>query len=53
MGRLLKYKTDTEKRESQRRWSLEYYHRNKEKIDEGRKWKYWVEKFRQEGILKG
>lgn len=51
MGRKLKYKTDEEKKEIQRKWSLEYYHRNKKSIDKDRKRKYWLKKFEQEGIL--
>jgi hypothetical protein len=34
MGRKKKYLTDEQREEAQRRWSLEYYYRNKEKINE-------------------
>jgi len=40
MGRLKKYKTEEERRDAQRRWSKEYYWRNKEKIDEQAKQRY-------------
>ena len=29
MGRKRKYNTETEKREAQRKWSMEYYYRNR------------------------
>ena len=29
MGRQRKYSSEEEKREAQRRWSMEYYHRNR------------------------
>ena len=29
MGRQRKYKTKEEKKDAQRRWSMEYYHRNR------------------------
>jgi|TARA_B100000427_G_C15104859_1_gene418844 hypothetical protein len=32
MGRKRKYKTKEEKLEAQRKWQMEHYHRNKEKI---------------------
>ena len=32
MGRKKKYNTDTEKVEAQRKWNMEYYERNKERI---------------------
>ena len=28
MGRKRKYNTETERKEAQRKWSMEYYHRN-------------------------
>ncbi len=34
MGRKKKYNTEKEKIEAQRRWNMEYYERNKEKIKE-------------------
>lgn len=34
MGRKKKYKTEEERLEAQRRWNMEYYHRNKEKLKE-------------------
>jgi hypothetical protein len=38
MGRKKKYNTEEEQLEAQRRWNMEYYHRNKEKLKEkGRK----------------
>jgi hypothetical protein len=49
---MLKYKTEKDKKEAQRRWSLEYYHRNKEKVDDEQKRNYWIKRFRREGILK-
>lgn len=33
MGRLKKYKTDDEKKEAQKKWAREYYHRNKIEIN--------------------
>lgn len=51
MGRRLKYKTEDEKREVQKKWSLEYYHRNKDKIDKNQKRRYWLDKFTKEGIV--
>jgi hypothetical protein len=32
MGRKRKYLTEDEKNEAQRRWMMEHYHRNKEKL---------------------
>lgn len=32
MGRKKKYDTEEEKNEAQRRWNMEYYERNKERI---------------------
>ena len=29
MGRKRKYNTETERKEAQRKWSMEYYHRNR------------------------
>ena len=29
MGRRRKYNTETERKEAQRKWSMEYYHRNR------------------------
>jgi hypothetical protein len=40
MGRLKKYKTEEERRDAQRKWSREYYWRNKERIDEQAKKRY-------------
>ncbi len=40
MGRKKKYLTDEERIEAQRRWNMEYYHRNKEKIKENAKQRY-------------
>jgi hypothetical protein len=32
VGRKLKYKTEDEKQDAQRRWQMEHYYRNKEKL---------------------
>tara|TARA_Y100000780_G_C13380381_1_gene300159 strand:+ start:257 stop:436 length:180 start_codon:yes stop_codon:yes gene_type:complete len=32
MGRKVKYNTKTEKQDAQRRWQMEHYHRNKERL---------------------
>ncbi len=37
MGRKLKYHTKEEKVIAQRRWSLNYYNKNKEKVDKDAK----------------
>jgi len=44
MGRLKKYKTPEEKIAAQRRWSLAYYYRNKERINKRIMKKYYAEK---------
>jgi hypothetical protein len=41
MGRIKKYKSEEEKKAMQRKWSLEYYHRNKEKINKTRMKEYY------------
>ena len=46
MGRLKKYKTDEERKEAQRRWSKKYYWKNKEKIDDKNKARYWYKKMK-------
>lgn len=43
MGRLKKYMTNDEKKEAQKKWALEYYHRNKEKINKKTMEKYYAE----------
>lgn len=42
MGRKKKYKTDEEKKEIQRKWSLEYYYRNKDIINKKLMDKYYA-----------
>ena len=44
MGRKIKYETDHEKRQAQRRWRREYYQRNKEKCRKARMDYYWRKK---------
>jgi hypothetical protein len=44
MGRFKKYKTDEEKKEAQKNWAKEYYHRNKLKINEKTMEKYYGKK---------
>lgn len=51
MGRLLKYRTKEEKNEAQRQWSRNYYYKNKKNIDDKSKRKYWMDKFKKEGLL--
>jgi hypothetical protein len=41
MGRLKKYSTEEEKKEAQKKWANEYYHRNKEKINKRAMEKYY------------
>lgn len=41
MGRKQKYKTNEERKEAQRRWAREYYHRNKDKINKRAMEKYY------------
>lgn len=41
MGRLKKYKTEEEKKEAQKKWANQYYHRNKEKINKKAMEKYY------------
>jgi hypothetical protein len=43
MGRKRIYKTKEEILTSRRRWSLEYYHRNREKCNKKRMERYWNE----------
>lgn len=40
MGRTKKYITEEQKQEAQRKWSQNYYSKNKEKIDEKAKTRY-------------
>ena len=40
MGRKLKYKTEKERREAQRKWQMEHYLRNKEKIKQKARERY-------------
>lgn len=44
MGRKKKFKTDQEKSEAMRRWRMEYYFRNKQKINEDAMKKYYERK---------
>lgn len=44
MGRLKKYKTEEDRRESQRRWAREYYYRNRETINKKAMEKYYEQK---------
>ena len=48
MGRLKKYITEEEKIEAQRKWSLEYYYRNKEKINKKIMEKYYGRKLQND-----
>jgi len=41
MGRKLKYKTNDERIQAQRRWALEYYYRNQEMCKKKRMEKYY------------
>ena len=40
MGRKLKYKTEKERRDAQRKWQMEHYLRNKEEIKEKARQRY-------------
>ena len=40
MGRKLKYKTEKERRDAQRKWQMEHYLRNKEKIKQKARERY-------------
>ena len=44
MGRKLKYKTEKERRDAQRRWQMEHYIRNKEEIKQKARDKYREQK---------
>ena len=44
MGRKLKYKTEKERRDAQRRWQMEHYLRNKEEIKQKARDKYREQK---------
>jgi hypothetical protein len=46
MGRRSKYKTEEERKEAQRKWNREYYHRNKDKINSQRMEKYYEGKLK-------
>ena len=41
MGRSKKYSTEEERKEVQKKWANEYYHRNKEKINKKAMEKYY------------
>ncbi|MBC8428442.1 hypothetical protein H8D04_01020 [bacterium] len=47
MGRIKKHITEDEKKQAQRKWSLDYYHRNKDKINKEKLEKYYEEKIRE------
>lgn len=51
MGRKPKYKTDEERKEAQRKWAREYYHRNKDKINKRSMEKYYERKNKMEKKL--
>jgi len=40
MGRKLKYKTEKERRDAQRKWQMDHYQRNKEEIKEKARQRY-------------
>ena len=40
MGRKLKYKTEKERREAQRKWQMDHYQRNKEEIKQKARERY-------------
>ena len=40
MGRKLKYKTEKERRDAQRKWQMEHYLRNKDKIKQKARERY-------------
>ena len=44
MGRKRKYYTEKERRNAQRRWSREYYYRNREKINKKYMERYYERK---------
>jgi hypothetical protein len=44
VGRKLKYKTEKERRDAQRRWQMEHYLRNKEEIKQKARDKYREQK---------
>lgn len=44
MGRLKKYKTEKEKQDAQKKWAIDYYYRNKEKINKKTMEKYYEKK---------
>ncbi|MBT4208619.1 hypothetical protein HOE22_09800 [Candidatus Woesearchaeota archaeon] len=47
MGRIKKHITVDEKKQAQRKWSLDYYHRNKDEINKEKMEKYYEEKIRE------
>ena len=51
MGRIVKYKTDEDRRLAQLRWAKEYYWRNKNKIDEKNKRRYWISILKSENLI--
>jgi hypothetical protein len=44
MGRSIKYKSTEEKLQAQRKWALEYYHKNKEEVNRKTMKKYYAKK---------
>lgn len=47
MGRRKKYNTDDERKAAQRKWSNEYYHRNKHITDVKNLKKYYEQKIKE------
>lgn len=44
MGRKGKYRTKEERKKAQRKWALDYYYRNKKKLNKKRMEKYYANK---------
>lgn len=49
MGRTRKYNTDEERQDAQRKFALEYYHRNKESINKKTMRKYYEQRIKEMG----
>jgi len=49
MGRKKKYNTEEEKQDAQRKWALEYYHRNKDGINKKTMKGYYEQRIKEMG----
>ena len=51
MGRKKKYLTEEERHEAQKKWMMEHYHRNKEKLKKNALRIYYLKKNEKNGTL--